>query len=82
VFQAWSEDGSRVYFTRSTVGQSEVTLWSIGADGADARSTGVTYAHLRDVSVDPRSGRVAFTGGTEQYEVWMLSGVLMPDRIP
>jgi hypothetical protein len=42
----------------------------------------VTYAHLRDVSVDRRSGRVAFTGGTEQYEVWVLAGVLTPDRVP
>ena len=82
VFQAWSEDGTRVYFTRGTVGQSEVTLWSVGLDGANAQPTGVTYAHLRDVSVDPRSGRVAFTGGTEQYEVWVLAGVLTPDRIP
>jgi eukaryotic-like serine/threonine-protein kinase len=82
VFQAWSEDGRRVYFTRSSSGQPDVTLWSAGLDGGDARSTGVTYAHLRDVSVDARSGRVAFTGGSERYEVWVLEGVVPAAQVP
>jgi serine/threonine-protein kinase len=81
VFQAWSEDGRRVYFTRSASGEADVTLWRVSVDGGDARSTGVRYPYLRDVSIDARSGRVAFTGGSERYEVWVLEGVVSAGRI-
>jgi len=82
VFQAWSEDGRGVYFTRSALGRPDVTLWRVSVDRGDARPTGVTYPYLRDVSIDARSGRVAFTGGSERYEVWVLEGVVPAGQIP
>jgi Tol biopolymer transport system component len=73
-FQAWSADGRDVFFTRSTAGEADVALWRVRADGGEPRPTGLVQPHLRAVSVHPHSGRVAFTAGTERYEVWVLEG--------
>jgi hypothetical protein len=63
-----------VFFTRNTAGEADVALWRVRADGGEPRPTGLVQPHLRSVSVHPHSGRVAFTAGTERYEVWVLEG--------
>jgi Tol biopolymer transport system component len=71
VLQGWTPDGSALLFTRSRAGQPNVALYTVTVQDGIVRSTGITSEWMREVSIHPDGSRVAFTTGSERYELWL-----------
>ena len=49
-------------------------MWTIPAAGGTARKL-FTFDGIEAISVNPDNRRIAFLGGVERYEVWVMEGL-------
>ncbi|MGD8279479.1 MAG: hypothetical protein PVH00_15680, partial [Gemmatimonadota bacterium] len=70
---AWSADGRDLLFTLEAGGPAR-EMWTIPAAGGTARKL-FTFDGIEAISVNPDNRRLAFLGGVERYEVWVMEGL-------
>ncbi len=81
---AWTKDGKTILYWKLVPGKgptvSNAELWTIPADGGEARKTELsTEALTRPVatlSLHPDGERITFSAGDPKHEVWKLSNFL------
>ncbi len=74
--QGWMTDGTEILFTKARRGQPMVEVWRVPARGGDPLNTGIALEFLNAVSANPRTGQLAFTAGSEQWELWVMENFL------
>jgi len=76
---AWTGDGSQLLFGKY-VGPDfqnrKSELWRIPAEGGKPQPLGLAMVDLRDLSLDPNTGRIAFTVRQDKAEVWVMENFL------
>lgn len=58
------------------------TLWRVPVTGGKPMSTGLTMDGLRDVSIHPDGGRIAFNAGWKRGEQWVMENLLPARQQP
>lgn len=75
----WGPDGRHVYLTRDVDPDAlpRVTeLMRVSVDGGEPEPMGFAMEQLTDLRVHAASGRIAFTAGQPQAELWVMEGFL------
>lgn len=70
---AWSADGRDLLFTLEAGGPAR-EMWTIPAAGGTARKL-FTFDGIEAISVNPDNRRIAFLGGVDRYELWVMEGL-------
>lgn len=81
VLQGWTRDNRLLYTVVS--GSLPNTLFSISADGGDPvdmRLAIIGNSQANKLALSPDDRWLAFSEGTRESELWMLSGVLPTAR--
>ena len=73
---AWTPDGRHVLFTKTKAKSSDMTLWSVPAQGGAPNKIDLTMSSLRELQIHPDGKRIAFAAGQDQTEVWVLENFL------
>jgi len=81
LLQEWTRDGQAVMFVRSreipgAVAAQEWQLWSIGADGGEARYLNLSMPDLGTIRPSPDGRRLVFTSRNGRNRIRVLENVL------
>jgi hypothetical protein len=76
LFQAWTPDGSALLVLRRTRGEPRGELLRVPAAGGTAEPTGLSLEGIRNVTVNRVTGDLAFTGGIDRWEPWVMENFL------
>ena len=74
----WTRDSRYILFTQEARAgpQAIAELWRVPAEGGEPQRLGLAMEHLREVRVHPDGQRLAFVGGRDKYEVWVMENFL------
>jgi TolB protein len=76
---SWTPDGRYLLFTKTLRGAAE--LWRIAAEGGQPERLAPLPRPLNgELRLHPDGQRVAFTGGEDKFEVWVLENFLPPPK--
>ena len=66
-FQSWLADGSGLLVVRQRRGERRAELFRLPATGGQPEATGILLEGLRNVTLNPRTGQLAFTAGVDRW---------------
>jgi serine/threonine-protein kinase len=78
LLQGWMPDGAGLLVVRRQRGVPRAELFRVPVAGGTPEPTGIALEGLRNVTVNPRTGELAFTAGLDRWEPWVMENFLRP----
>ena len=81
---AWSLDGLYVFFAKCEFSNAEVNhsdLWRVPVEGGSPENLNLEMEGLGYLRVHPDGRRIAFTAGTQRYDLWVMENFLPKPQV-